>query len=625
MKDLSNSPSSEPPTGESHQSFVDKKNILVLYDEKYTFINTVREHIESFKKFSKNNIFFAPGTIAGALRNDKYINDEDFKSEKWVRWDLNYFDAVIIHYSVRLSMPGYIAIDVVKMLQAYDGPKILFAQDEYEGVNNLRHYINEIGIGYIYTCVPPEWHEFAYPRALFPGVQLVHTLTGYVPETTSLSQQATPLRERGVLIGYRGRQLPHHYGLLGHEKFIIGERVRMEAQKRGLRVDVESDESKRIYGSWYRFLGSCRATLGTESGSNIFDFDDTLRIKATELAHLPFETVYDTHFRAHEGPARMNQISPKFFEAIALRTALVCFPGHYSGLLERDRHYIALEKDFSNIDEVFEKLQDFDFLEQLTASAYADIIETGKYSYPAFVAAFDAWLDLTVPTTRAAIISAPIAVRRGDKVEPIPPRGPTDYLLNDDILGGTWQRAPFRALFARAPHDPKQLMLTNRATRVDGASIWNSTTFFSPPHDADRLLGETADGDYSAAAVYLPSPQFIDIDLGTDRVLEGAAFAWLDDVNHPLEYQLHVRSAADAWSQILNVTGNTSAACEHVFRPVQARIVRLTATKFSDQQRLLIRRLALYETQPVRQGAVATAAPSKRGTLAGFIRRRLGW
>ncbi|MFX6040791.1 hypothetical protein ABTE96_22725, partial [Acinetobacter baumannii] len=78
-----------------------------------------------------------------------------------------------------------------------------------------------------------------------------------------LSQQATPLRERGVLIGYRGRQLPHHYGLLGHEKFIIGERVRMEAQKRGLRVDVESDESKRIYGSWYRFLGSCRATLGT--------------------------------------------------------------------------------------------------------------------------------------------------------------------------------------------------------------------------------------------------------------------------------------------------------------------------------------------------------------------------
>lgn len=573
------------------------KNILLLYDEKFIFINTVREHVEAFKRFSRNHVFFAPGTVAGSVGESGYVKDRDFASEYWEGWNLNIFDAVVIHYSVRLSIRGYISNSIVDMLKAYDGPKILFVQDEYEGVNELRRCISELGIKYVYTCVPPEWHEFAYPSALLPGIELLNTLTGYVPDEVALRRHVIPMRERKTLIGYRGRRLPHHYGLLGHEKFIIGERVREAAARRGLNVDIESDDSKRIYGSWYTFLGGCRATLGTESGSNIFDFDDSLRKKALELAHLPFETVYDEHFRAHEGPVQMNQISPKFFEAIVLRTALICFPGSYSGILERDRHYIGLERDFSNVDEVFEKLGDIDYLERLTTTAYDDIIASGKYDYPAFIAAFDDWLDARIPSSRFDIISAPVAVRCGNDISSVRPDSPTDYLLSDHVLGGDWDRGRFRDLFK--PPTPSQLCLENRATLRDGASIRESTPFFQPPHDAERLLRPTEPGEYSAAVVYAPATQFIDIDLGTERVLEGALFEWLDGVNHAVDYKLYARSAANIWSQILDVKGNSAVVSQHIFPRVCARIFRLIATRFSDQQRLLIRRLELYETYSI--------------------------
>ena len=61
-------------------------------------------------------------------------------------------------------------------------------------------------------------------------------------------------------------------------KYRIGVDVKALAQERGLPVDIEVDDTKRIYGTdWYRFLGSARATLGTESGSNVFDFDGNVR------------------------------------------------------------------------------------------------------------------------------------------------------------------------------------------------------------------------------------------------------------------------------------------------------------------------------------------------------------
>jgi hypothetical protein len=129
----------------------------------------------------------------------------------------------------------------------------------------------------------------------------------------------------------------------------------------------------------------------------------------------------------------MNQISPRAFEAIACRTALVLFEGLYSGVLEPGKHFIALKKDFSNVDDVLAKLQDDAYLEAMTERAYADIIGSGRFSYeglvrlvdetlgaswPARMRAQPAWLPLpacdALPEFRAAYIKnfQPNALRR---------------------------------------------------------------------------------------------------------------------------------------------------------------------------------------------------------------------
>ena len=81
----------------------------------------------------------------------------------------------------------------------------------------------------------------------------------------------------------------------------------------------------------------------------------------------------------------MNQVSPKIFEAIRLRTALILFEGSYSGVIAPHVHYMPLKKDYSNIDDIFGKLQDIAYLKQLTDRAYTDIISSGEYSYRRFV------------------------------------------------------------------------------------------------------------------------------------------------------------------------------------------------------------------------------------------------
>src|SRR5262249_42565568 len=108
---------------------------------------------------------------------------------------------------------------------------------------------------------------------------------------------------------------------------------------------------------------------------------------------MSYEEIHARHLRDRDGAIAMNQISPKIFEAIACRTALVLFEGEYSGVLEAGRHYLPLRKAFSNVDEVLAKLHDDDLLEAMTERAYADVIGSGRYSYQAFLDVVDRALE----------------------------------------------------------------------------------------------------------------------------------------------------------------------------------------------------------------------------------------
>jgi hypothetical protein len=160
-----------------------------------------------------------------------------------------------------------------------------------------------------------------------------------------------------------------------------------------LNLDLDPEGNRRVYGDdWYRMLSNSKATLATESGANLFDFNGDLNLiieKEFELGHSENEVLKKIiQPLESEQDILMNQISPKVFEAISLRTALILYEGSYSGILKPGVHYIELKKDFSNFNDVIEKIKDDDYLDSITENAYLDIIENGKFSYKNFISNF---------------------------------------------------------------------------------------------------------------------------------------------------------------------------------------------------------------------------------------------
>jgi hypothetical protein len=350
---------------------------LVLYDAQSTFTNTVYDHVDAFARHSGHRITYA--CILPASR-------------KRVSFDA--FDAVVVHYSVRVAL-GWLPDRYRDALARYSGLKILFLQDEYEYTETARRAIEDLGIGVLFTCVPDAYREAIYPRARFPRLRLEPTLTGYVLDENTSCRTVPRISERKLVIGYRGRSLPFWYGDLGQEKVRIGQRMREICRARGIPVDIAWEEADRIYGErWVDFLASCKSTLGTESGSNVFDErGEVRRAVEAELAARPdvtYEEVAEKHLKHLEGRVRMNQVSPRVFEAATLRTALVLFDGEYSDVVRPDRHFIPLRKDFSNVDQVLARLADDDELQSMVDLTYSEIIASGRYGYRQFIDRFDA-------------------------------------------------------------------------------------------------------------------------------------------------------------------------------------------------------------------------------------------
>jgi glycosyltransferase involved in cell wall biosynthesis/regulator of sigma D len=364
----------------------DKLRILVLYEGKSLNVTAITDHLQSFIKHSNHTI--------------EYYN----ATENFQPVDLDSYDAVVIHYSIRISVPngGWTISQSIKCsLQSYPGLKVVFIQDEYDTTNTAIKWINDLGVQLVFTCVPEKYIRTVYPRTKLPHVRFINNLTGYVNDYL-MHYPVKPLSERTTHIAYRGRNLPYWYGRLGQEKEIIGRVLKEVCQQKGLIEDIEWHESKRIYGdSWYPFLSSAKATLGTESGANVFDFDGQLIAQITEyLIDKPdagFEEVYERFLQEHEALIHMNQISPKIFEAICLHTALILFEGSYSGVLTPHRHYIVLKKDFSNIEEVLNKLHDEQLLMEMVALTFKEIILEGSHSYGQFIAYFDSIISECVP------------------------------------------------------------------------------------------------------------------------------------------------------------------------------------------------------------------------------------
>jgi hypothetical protein len=343
-------------------------SVLLLCDNDAGHPATTLEHIEALHRYPHHDV--------------RIFNPRGVDSSKYL--DLSEFDVVVLHYSLIIISDYYLAPHFREQIRRFEGLKILFIQDEYRWINKITAMIRHLGINVLFTLMPPSEVSKVYNETTVPGVKIVETLAGYVSDSL-MTVQPSPPDDRPIDIGYRGRTVPYWLGRHAQEKAWIGQELLGRAGQYGLRCDIRWGEQDRIYGAqWIRFLHSCKATLGTESGASIADFDGSIERRTNQyLGQHPlagFDEVWKDFLEPYEGNIRYFMISPRVFEAAALRTALILFPGHYSGIIRPWTHYIPLAKDYSNMDEVIDRVRDIAFLRSMTDRTYQDLVASGQYS-----------------------------------------------------------------------------------------------------------------------------------------------------------------------------------------------------------------------------------------------------
>src|SRR4029077_593924 len=134
--------------------------VLLLCDDRRGHANTVLDHIDAFRRFSRHQVrTFNPKAMRRSLA-----------------LDLDAFDVVVVHYSVILSDPIYMAPDFMDKLRRFKGLKIEFIQDDYRWVNKATAAARGVGIDVLFTIAPKRAAAQLYDD-LLPGVRRVQTLT----------------------------------------------------------------------------------------------------------------------------------------------------------------------------------------------------------------------------------------------------------------------------------------------------------------------------------------------------------------------------------------------------------------------------------------------------------------
>jgi hypothetical protein len=358
--------------------------------------STVREHLHSFSHHSRHRVWEVNVDI-GFPRGLAELE----------------FRAIILHYSV-FGMGLYHLDD--QWLEYLDGSaayKLALFQDECTRCQRRFRFLNHHHIDCVYTCLEPSEFDKVYRR--YTDVpELVSNIPGYVSDKiVDAGRRFTLPRERRTIdVGYRGRPLLAYLGRGAMEKHEIGVRFGDLAAGSGLRLDLAAGEGDRLYGDdWYRFMANCRCMLGVESGVSCFDLEDEVLHEFTQrqCTGLPVGIDDLTTLRRWEDVVYYRTVSPRHFEAAALRVTQVLFEGRYSGVMEPMVHYIPLRKDFSNYDEVLARIRDDDLCRELADNAYRDLIASGEWSYAKFVEGVDGTLDAAVTARPAPAVEAVVA------------------------------------------------------------------------------------------------------------------------------------------------------------------------------------------------------------------------
>ena len=356
------------------------RNVLVVYSlVQHPVRQTIRDALEAFEDYSDARCFF----LNLAVRRNPW----------WLRRVR--FDAIVFHttfLSTRWNPPSFLReLERAGGLKGSGRTAVALPQDEFLRSRMVESFADSFGIDHIFSVGSPSTWPQLYPN-LGGRVGISQVLTGYLhPRTVArIGRIVESTPERPIDIGYRAWSAEPWLGRHGALKVRIAEAVERAARARGMRVDISTRASDTLTGDdWYRFLASCKYTIGVEGGASVHDADGTVKECSDRYVSshpgAGVDEVEAACFPGRDGEIDYRAISPRHLECCATRTCQVLVEGEYNGILHPGRHYVPLRADLSNLDEVLDTVQADADRERLVEAAYEDVVASGAYTYERLV------------------------------------------------------------------------------------------------------------------------------------------------------------------------------------------------------------------------------------------------
>lgn len=307
-----------------------------------------------------------------------------------VKYDLVIFHTIFLSSRWDLSLFKQLMYEVesLKLIKAI---KVAMPQDEFIHTDILCDFINSFEIDCVFSIFPEsEWPKI-YHKVNYEKTKFYKILAGYIDESSVKGiNQLSSNSVRDIDIGYRAHHNAPWLGRHGILKVKVAELFQKEAPNKGLITDISTQQKDVLLGdSWQNFLIRCKYVIGVPGGASILDQDGSLKVKTEDYLrnhpHANFEEIEKACFLGIDGSLNAAVITPRHLEACATRTCQILVEGDYNGILEPGKHYIELKRDFSNLNQVLDLVQQDTLREMLITNAYRDIVESGRYSYQEMV------------------------------------------------------------------------------------------------------------------------------------------------------------------------------------------------------------------------------------------------
>lgn len=350
------------------------KKILIIYDRSLNHINNIFYFLKAFEKFSKHKIFFF-----------------DYNFNKKVDFSYEGFDCIVLFYSLRLSVQDT-SHQFFEYLKNFNGMKIIFSQDEQDFMNNLNFIINKININHVFTPISSDKINLIFQKN--STVKFTSILTSYMNKDFAI-KNLIKTSDRKILISYRGRKEHLRYGSLCYDKYKIGRDVKNYCLKNNIKnIDIDFRNFSRIYGKkWFNFLNNSKSVLVAETGCNLIDWNNDLKIEIDKLISennsMSENEILNNFLKKREIANLFNSIPPRFFEAVLHKCVPISYKSNYMGLIKPNVHYLVLDRDCKNLNLIMKKLSDEDFVNSFVQNNYEFFLKQKTFQFENFIKLFD--------------------------------------------------------------------------------------------------------------------------------------------------------------------------------------------------------------------------------------------